>query len=245
MDERGNGVAGDAYGPIYLRVRDQLASQIERGTLAPHTRLPSERVLAEGHHTTRVTARLALAQLEAEGRIYRSNRRGWFVSPPRLVYNPTKDYSFSDNVTAQGRVPVTETLQVTPTEVDAWLATMTGLATGDPIVRLRRRRQIDGRPVMVENIYLNPKRLPGIETFDFNRSLWKLLREHYNVELERKQIEMFPTALVDPQAEALGVTAGTAGLYVTRCCRDAQDCFVELDEEFWLHDTLSIQVSVG
>lgn len=242
MDKRVN---GEGSAPLYLRVRDQLANQIEKGLLSPNTRLPSERLLAEEHGTTRVTTRLALAQLEAEGRIYRSNRRGWFVSPPRLVYNPTQDYSFSDNVTSQGRIPATETLEVTPTEIDARLAASTGLAIGDPIVRLRRRRQVDGRSVLVENIYLNPQRLPGIESYDFNRSLWKLLRERYGVELRGKRIEMFPTALVDPQAEALGVNAGTAGLYVTRCSHDADGCFVEFDEEFWLHDTLSIQVEVN
>ncbi|WP_372988065.1 UTRA domain-containing protein [Marinobacter sp.] len=238
-------VDGEGAAPLYLRVRDQLAARIEKGLLTPNTRLPSERILAEEHNTTRVTARLALAQLEAEGRIYRSNRRGWFVSPPRLIYKPTHDYSFSENVTAQGRVPATETLDVTPTQAGTWLAARTGLTVGDPIVWLRRRRQIDDRPVLVENIYLNPKRLPGIETYNFDRSLWKLLREQYGVELRGKQIEMYPTALVDPQASAIGVTAGTAGLYVTRCSRDADGCFVEFDEEFWLHDALSIQVDVS
>lgn len=231
--------------PLYLRVRDELAHRITRGEMPPNTRLPSERILAEDVGTTRVTARLALAQLEAEGRIYRSNRRGWFVSPPRLVYNPAKDYSFSDNVTSQGRIPKTETLDVQPLAASPWLAAKTGLAAGDPVIRLRRRRHIDGRPVLVENIYLNARRLPDIQTFDFNQSLWKLLRERYSVELVRKRIEMYPTALVNPYAEALGVNAGIAGLYVTRCSRDADNCFIELDEEFWLHDALSIQVEVG
>jgi len=236
---------GEGTLPLYLRVRDQLASQIEKGLLTPNTRLPSERILAEEFGTTRVTTRLALAQLEAEGKIYRSNRRGWFVSPPRLIYKPTHDYSFSENVTAQGRVPETETLDVTAVETSGWLAGKTGLAVGDPVIWLRRRRQIDGRTVLVENIYLNATRLPGIEKYDFNRSLWKLLREQYGVELKGKRIEMYPTALVDPQASAIGVTAGTAGLYVTRCSHDEQGCFIELDEEFWLHDALSIQVEVG
>ncbi|MBN7769798.1 GntR family transcriptional regulator [Marinobacter daepoensis] len=235
---------GESAAPLYLRVRDQLASKIEEGSLAPNTRLPSERILAEEYGTTRVTARLALAQLEREGRLFRSNRRGWFVSPPRLIYKPAHDYSFSDYVTAQGRVLETETLDVTPMETSPWLAAKTGLSVGDPIVLLRRRRQIDGRPVLVENIYLNPERLPNIATYDFNRSLWKLLREKYDVELRQKRIEMYPTALVEPQASDIGVTVGTAGLYVTRCSRDAEGRFVELDEEFWLHDALSIQVDV-
>ncbi|WP_203140663.1 UTRA domain-containing protein [Marinobacter mangrovi] len=231
--------------PIYLKVRDYLADDIQSGNLPPHTRLPSERVLAESHDTTRVTARLALSQLEAEGKIYRSNRRGWFVSPARLVYNPTYDYSFTDYVSAQGREPRTETLGVDLTAVSSWLAARTGLAPGQSIVHLRRRRYIDGRPVLVENIYLDPARLPGIERFDFNRSLWKLLRERYGVELTQKQIQMYPTALVDPQAEALSVSAGTAGLYVNRLSRDGNGRFIEFDEEFWLHDTLCITVDVN
>lgn len=230
--------------PLYLRVRDEIATRITQGEMPPNTRLPSERILAEDVGTTRVTARLALSQLEAEGRIYRSNRRGWFVSPPRLIYNPAKDYSFSDNVTSQNRTPKTETLEVQAMTASSWLAAKTGLEAGDRVVRLRRRRHIDERPVLVENIYLNARRLPEIETFDFNQSLWKLLREHYGVELVQKHIEMYPTALVNPHAESLGVNAGIAGLYVTRCSRDANGCFIELDEEFWLHDALSIQVEV-
>lgn len=231
--------------PLYLRVRDELANRITRGEMPPNTRLPSERILAENVGTTRVTARLALAQLEAEGRIYRSNRRGWFVTPPRLVYTPAKDYSFTENVASQGRTPKTETLEVETIKVSPWLRAKTGLAVDAPLIKLRRRRYIDGRPVLVENIYLNASRLPGIEAFDFNQSLWRLLRERYGVDLERRHIEMYPTALVNPHAEALGVSAGIAGLYVTRCSRDADNCFIELDEEFWLHDALSIQVEVG
>lgn len=231
--------------PIYLKLRDRIANDIRTGDLLPHTRLPSERVLADAHDTTRVTARLALSQLEAEGKIYRSNRRGWFVSPERLIYNPTYDYSFTDYVSAQNRVPKTETLSVDMTQVTTWLSERTGLAVDQPIVHLRRRRYIDNRPVLVENIYLDPGRLPGIETYDFNRSLWKLLRERYGVELTQKRIQMYPTALVDPQAEALGVSAGTAGLYVNRASRDGAGHFIEFDEEFWLHDTLCISVDVG
>ncbi|MFL1465005.1 UTRA domain-containing protein [Marinobacter sp. HN1S83] len=231
--------------PLYLRVRDEIAARITRGEMSPNTRLPSERIIAENAGTTRVTARLALSQLEAEGRIYRSNRRGWFVSPPRLVYTPAKDYSFTENVTSQGRTPKTETLDVQAMTASSWLAARTGLAVDDPVIKLRRRRHIDGRPVLVESIYLNARRLPGIETFDFNQSLWKLLQEGYGVDLVRRHIEMYPTALVNPHAEALGVSAGIAGLYVTRCSHDANGGFIELDEEFWLHDALSIQVDVG
>ena len=84
--------------PYYLRVRDHFASLIEAGTLAPQSRLPSERVVGAAFGITRMTVRQALFQLEAEGLIYRLNRRGWFVSPPRLRYDPTANLSFKSPV---------------------------------------------------------------------------------------------------------------------------------------------------
>ena len=64
-----------------------LQEQISHGLLSPTSKLPAERKLSELFSTTRITVREALLQLEAQGQIYREERRGWFVSPPRLAYN--------------------------------------------------------------------------------------------------------------------------------------------------------------
>lgn len=60
--------------------------------------------------TTRITLREALIQLESQGLIYREERRGWFVSPERLAYNPLVRSHFHAMVSEQGRVPATEVL---------------------------------------------------------------------------------------------------------------------------------------
>mgnify|MGYP000537255220 FL=1 len=70
--------------PQYLQIKDALANQILAGGLAPNDKLPSERLLGELYGTTRVTIREALVQLEANGLIYREDRRGWFV--PRHAF---------------------------------------------------------------------------------------------------------------------------------------------------------------
>ncbi|MGI0699068.1 GntR family transcriptional regulator, partial [Pseudomonas aeruginosa] len=96
----------------YLRIRDQLAADIAQGVL--QVKLPSERELAERFLCTRITLREALQQLETEGLVYRENRRGWFVAPPRIRYNPTRTTGFMEYVSAQGRQPRTETLAPPP-----------------------------------------------------------------------------------------------------------------------------------
>ncbi|MGL4457852.1 MAG: GntR family transcriptional regulator, partial [Plesiomonas shigelloides] len=93
--------------PQYLRIKDELTRQIHAGGLH---KLPSERQLCELFSTTRVTIREALAQLEASGLIYRQDRRGWFVSPPRLRLNPRVTSNFHQIVAEQGGEAKTEVL---------------------------------------------------------------------------------------------------------------------------------------
>ena len=50
-----------------MRFRDHFAAMIEAGSLAPGTKLPPERALAEQFSVTRVTVRQALTILEGEG----------------------------------------------------------------------------------------------------------------------------------------------------------------------------------
>src|SRR3990167_6439970 len=73
-----------------------LQEQIEHGLLPSGSQLPAERKLSEVFDTTRITLREALGQLEAEGLVYREERRGWFVSPARVTYNPRSEEHTSE-----------------------------------------------------------------------------------------------------------------------------------------------------
>ncbi|MEN3751954.1 GntR family transcriptional regulator [Mangrovibacter sp. SLW1] len=87
---------------------EALAERIQRGEFNEDRRLPSERTLSQQFMTTRITLREALRQLEAQGVIYREVRRGWFIAPPRLVYNPLHHSHFREMAQAQGRHTSTE-----------------------------------------------------------------------------------------------------------------------------------------
>ncbi|MCV6604021.1 MAG: GntR family transcriptional regulator, partial [Porticoccaceae bacterium] len=91
-----------------LEIRDYLAAQIAAGKLCVNARLPSERELVEQFNSTRITVRDALSKLESEGLIYRSNRRGWFVTPSRLEYDPSSRVNFYMLAAQQNKEPATE-----------------------------------------------------------------------------------------------------------------------------------------
>jgi len=230
---------------LYLKIRDYLAADIAAGKWSENDKLPSERQLTEQFSTTRVTARQALAQLEAEGLIFRANRRGWFVSSPRINYDPSRDVGFVRYVQEQGFSARTQTLDKQLVELPDEIADEVGLERGTPVYEILRRRYINDRPCLIEKIYLNPKNCPGVLQHSLDGSLWSLLRTEYQLEPVERHLEIYPQTLEHRIANALGANTGTTGLYIRRICRDQHGDFLELDEEFWLHNALKVVVNVN
>ena len=231
-------------GPHYLALRDRLVEEIACGALGAGARLPSERRLQLGSGAARGTVREALFQLEAEGLIYRRDRSGWYVSPPPVVYDPTRWAGFMTYVAEQGRVPTTETLHKHTVAAAAVDAAVFGCAVGAPLYALARRRAIDGRPVLIERILVDPAIAAGLIDHDLDGSLTAVLTGRYGVRVVRNHVEMRPCALIKDIAQALGVASGTPGLLVVRRSYDAADRIVEYDHEYWRHEAIRVLVEV-
>ncbi|MDR6609102.1 UTRA domain-containing protein [Pseudomonas synxantha] len=221
-----------------------LQEQIDHGLLAPGSKLPAERKLSELFGTTRITLREALLQLESQGQIYREERRGWFVSPPRLAYNLMQRSHFHAMVSAQGRVPSTEVisarLQPASAVVCAWLQ----LPALSSVIQICRSRRIDGRLVLYVEHYLNPQYFPGILDFDLNQSITELYARHYDLHYGRVRFEIVPTALSVDAAAALKVSVGSPGLQIARVNYDQHERLIDCDLEFWRHDAIHVGVDV-
>lgn len=230
--------------PVYLQLRDQLLGWIQQNQLSSQEKLPAERELAETFSTTRITLRQALAQLEAEGIIFRSNRRGWFITPKRLKYDPSRDVGFNLYVTAQGFSPRTETVNKTLILAPLWLAEKCGIKTGAPVYHFVRRRYVDERALLIEHNYINVDECPRLLEKNTDDSLWQLLKEEYQLTPAQREIEIFPQAIVENEAQLLNVNTGSAGLYLQRISRTKNGTFLEFDHEYWLHDALKLVVKV-
>jgi DNA-binding GntR family transcriptional regulator len=228
----------------YLEVRDVIAQRIESGELAQGSRLPSERQMEAATQAARGTVRAALFQLEAEGIIYRKERSGWYIAPPPVVYDPTRLEGFMSYVSAQGRIPLTETLSAREILAPASVAEILSLEPNAPLYEIRRRRYIDGRAVLLELIYVNPEMAPGIIEHNLDQSLTMLLSNNYNINLERNWVEMQPCALTGDEASALRIKTGLPGLRLRRICYDAFGRVVEYDVEHWRHDALKVSVDI-
>lgn len=222
-----------------------LQEQIEHGLLAPGGKLPAERVLSEVFGTTRITLREALVQLEAQGLIYREERRGWFVAGQRLSYDLIERSHFHAMVRAQGRQPDTELLSARLQPAPAAICARLRLPALSSVVQVCRLRRIDGRAVLYAEHYLNPVYFPGILDHGLDQSLTEIYARHYGIEYGQVCFEILPTALPGAAARALKVSQGSPGLHVTRVNRDQQGRLIDCDLEYWRHDAICIKAVAG
>lgn len=228
----------------YRHLQEHFHYLIRNKVLEAGSKLPSEREIGEQFKLTRVTVRQALQNLEMEGVIYRQNRRGWFVSPPAVVYDPAAHLSFNIYVTEQGYEPHTEKLQQVVEPADGDIAEKMGIKKGTPILFLHRRRYIDQRPVLIEKMYINISLLPGIEDEDLTQSLSQLLQKKYNMSYRDMDLSFKSTSLPEDATNALGVALGQSGLNIERINYTCDKQVLEVDYEYWRHDAVAIQIAV-
>lgn len=133
-------------------------------------RIPDEADLAVEFDAARSTVNKALQRLADEGLLDRRRRAGTKVAvdPVRkatftisIVREQVEQagMAYSHRVVAQRRTPVPEDI-----------AARLGIAPGTPLIHMRALHYGDGRPFQLEDRWLNPEAVRGLERADF----WQL-----------------------------------------------------------------------
>lgn len=221
-------------------IRNTLIHQIDNGLFSSRAKLPSERELSDIFETSRITVKDALMALEAEGRIYREERRGWFVAPERLRYNPLSRSHFHQMVTEQQRLAETELLSVHSAPADSELMDAMALTGLTKIHHIHRLRYLEKRPVLyVENCLL-ASQFPGILAEDLSGSLTELYQDRYGYRTSRSRFDVFPTAAKGNVAKKLNLAEGQLVLKIRRVNYNQHGVVIDCEFEHWRHDAVQI-----
>ncbi|WP_333003869.1 phosphonate utilization transcriptional regulator PhnR [Vibrio coralliilyticus] len=225
----------------YVKIKDSIVEQIESGLLSPRQKLPAERKLSESFDTTRVTLREALSLLEAEGRIYREDRRGWFISPEPLKYDPTQTLNFTNMALAQNRSPQTELIAAKGILVNKQAASLLGLQPFSDVYKVDRVRYLEDRPVVFVTNYIRPELFPNLLDFDLSKSLTDIYRDHFGMVYQKIRYRISTSSLLGDTAQALRATSGTPAMVVERINYNQHGELIDCDIEYWRHDAISIE----
>jgi len=223
-------------------IKEVLRDQINGKLLLPLQKLPSERELSELFSITRISVKSALDSLEIEGLIYREDRRGWFVSPSRIKYNPLSRCHFHQMISDQHRIAETQLLKVKSMMAPSTVATVLELAELTPIHVIERLRYIDGRAVLfVENCLISHY-FPDILSENLAQSLTTLYDKKYGFKTSRSRFDFIPTSAPEHVAHALNIRPGQQILKICRVNYNQDHEIIDCEFEYWRPDAVIISI---
>ena len=199
---------GQARDQAYQR----LTALLDRGVYPPGSRLPGERVLAEEVRVSRSTLRLALAQLERDGRLVSAAQRGWFVPQLAIGEPPSTLISFTEMAHQQGLRSTSTVLAKDVRRATFAEAGDLQIAAAAPVLEVVRLRGMDGVPITVETAVLPLRRVEWMVDVDLNdRSLYELLAEH-GIRVHRSTYTVQAMNAGDRESSLLELRPGAAVL---------------------------------
>jgi len=169
--------------PLYLQLKNKLIERIISGVYKPEEKLPSERVLSEELHISRMTVREALKGLINDGYIYTQVGKGTFVKNIQYKQD-TVLTGFTEQMQKIGSEVSSKVLEFTLEKVPINAITMLELKPKDLVYKLKRIRYANNKVLAIETAYIPSNFCKGLEKYDFSKeSLYAILRNEYGLKL--------------------------------------------------------------
>jgi GntR family transcriptional regulator len=166
--------------PLYHQLAEILLAKIRSGELSPGTRIPSEPALAAAYGIGRPTVRQAIDVLVRRRFLLRRRGSGTYV---RQEPEEVDLFSLAGTLSAFQKKGISATSSIlararlTSSPVDA-----ENPFSGMPAIFIARLSLVDGAPVLLEEIYLDPDLFPGLDEMDLSGlSLSRIVAERYHM----------------------------------------------------------------
>ncbi|MDR0349341.1 MAG: GntR family transcriptional regulator [Tannerella sp.] len=212
--------------PQYKQIYEDLRAQIANGTYTPGDMLPSEYALCTIHAVARMTVRKALSLLASDGLIIRRQGRGSIVKgTPKGV----GILSLIGTTSALKQSDLTTRIVYQP-ELRTWKEAFSFPIEAEEeaagCIYFERLRLIDGIPVFFDITMLPDMDLPRFREHKLeNRSLFDLLRKHYEIVVTGGTQQLFAIRADKRLRENLNVGTGHPVLQLNRKIETNRDGF--------------------
>lgn len=206
--------------PLFRQIVDELKNTIIDDKLAEHAALPSERMVAEHHNVSRMTARRALEAVEAEGLAYSVDRKGRFVSPKRLDYDVTSMANFISGAANRGIEIEMELLESREIRVGKKHATTLSVPVGTAVYENTRLFRRDGHTAFLEIETVIAERCANLLPDATVEQLKTLQQHRYSPLGHTADIVIRMHALNPSEAEILGLMPYQAAIEQEQLVRD-------------------------
>lgn len=214
---------------LYQQIASLLGEEIKQGSFEPSGKLPSEAALCLRFGVSRVTVRLALARLEADGAVERKQGKGTYATGKQLRHGLDHLRSFHESLLLQGLQAEMRLLSREVIDAPGGALRVMGDEQGR-CLRLERLHLVDGKPLAVGRSYLPPLMAEADWERMERRPAYAILRELTGQEVVRAELAIKVGQADAALARALNVERGAPLLVMARssyfadgvCCDRSQ-----------------------
>jgi GntR family transcriptional regulator len=209
--------------PKYYQLKEIIRDMIEKDELGVGQAIPAENALSEEYGVSRMTTRRAIVELVNEGLLYRVQGLGTFVAEPKVRQGTGRLTSFTQDMRERGMRASSKVLEVGVEGAGPVVARMLRIDPGDRIVRVRRVRNADDKPMALETSHLLYDVGKGV--LEANLATCSLYEELGRTGLRIATAEQSYEAVLVSEEESghLGVPVGSPALLLERVTCDATE----------------------
>lgn len=228
------------FRPLYSQVREKLIRRLVDGFWLPGQPLPSEIQLAAELGVSQGTVRKALDSMAADNLVVRRQGRGTFVArhdEERVLFQFFK--LVPDSGTRS--FPKSRVLAFGSGRATAAERGHLNLGKDARVIRIRRLRSLDDRPMVVEVVTLPDRLFPNLASMEIPNNLYGLYAMHYGVTVASTREQLKAVGASREDAQALLVAEGTPVLQIDRVALSLDNVPVEWRVSICLTDTFHYQ----
>lgn len=208
--------------PLYHQLKQRLSTKIQSGKWKPEDKIDSENQLMEIFDVSRNTVKKAIEDLVQEGKLFRIQGKGTFVSKPRFEQSLSGFYSFSRVLQEKGLNPRDEVLFIQEVYPSTKVRNSLELQEDEQVIEIKRLRFADNEPIVLESSFLPKSIINNSEILRevSSSSLYSLLAERFNINIVRAREAFEPVLIKEEEARFLKTEKGKPALLLERIAFD-------------------------
>lgn len=231
--------------PLYHQLKERLAGEIRSGRWVPHQAIPPERELIALYGVSRTTVRQALAELVAEGFLYRLQGRGTYVAPAPVIHHTLNNLvGYVEELQLLGLDPQVAVIHLEQRVPPAETATALELPAGEAAVYLLRRVLVHEQPLLLLASWLPPAIGNRLDPSDLTSSNLPSLLEKQGFSPARGELTIGAVSLEQAEAALLGLPDGSPELVVTRILRTGEGRPLEWSRALYRPDRYQFTIAL-
>lgn len=160
----------ESAAPLYRKVKDFIVQRVTEGAWAAGSRVPSENELTSEFRVSRMTVNRALRELTDEGWLKRVQGAGTFIAEQKPQSALLEIRNIRDEIAERGHRHSAEVLELRSEAASAEAAHALALRRGQRVFHSLLLHLEEGRPIQLEERFVNPAFAPDYLKQDFTRT---------------------------------------------------------------------------